>query len=401
MAASRDLTALAQKIKSKIPFPDFFRQLYPNQRWENTNAQCPYHADDKASFQVEKDHGYCHAGCMPPGGKTTRWDIFALYQMANEVDFKTAVHDLATGTGLAEGNGNRPEGRWEKRVAVKAIVATYDYRDEAGELLYQVARFEPKSFRQSRPDGRGGWIWNLNGVQRVLFRLQEVIAADIVWVCEGERDALTLAELGLCGTSSPQGAGKWSAVCRDGKPPEALRGKHVVIIPDNDGPGKKHAQDVAESLTGVAASVKVLELPGLAEKQDVTDFITKHGPDEAKRLLLELAESTPEYHTPEPSPQTEPSIENLTDMGNASRMARLHGADIRYCSELGWLVWDGTRWIPDKLNIVQRKAKETVRAMYAEAAALLDDNQRRALVSHARKSESSLTNCCDDRTSTV
>ncbi len=68
-------------------------------------------------------------------------------------------------------------------------------------------------------------------------------------------------------------------------------------------------------------------------------------------------------------------------------MARLHEAEIRFCSELGWLIWDGTRWIPNKLNIVQRKAKETVRTMYTEAATILDDNQRGALGSHARKSE--------------
>ncbi|MBA7632893.1 hypothetical protein ES703_40449 [subsurface metagenome] len=59
-----------------------------------------------------------------------------------------------------------------------AIVATYDYRDESGELLYQVVRYEPKDFRQRRPDGKGGWIWNLNNTRRVLYRLQELLTAD-------------------------------------------------------------------------------------------------------------------------------------------------------------------------------------------------------------------------------
>ena len=45
-------------------------------------------------------------------------------------------------------NDNRP-----------VIEATYDYRDEAGRLTYQVVRYPPKDFRQRRPDGSGGWVW--------------------------------------------------------------------------------------------------------------------------------------------------------------------------------------------------------------------------------------------------
>ncbi len=111
------------------------------------------------------------------------------------------------------------------------------------------------------------------------------------------------------------GAGKIQKLQSEHGIHEPLRGKHVIICSDNDSPGKRHAQDIASSLTGIAASVKVLELPGLTERQDVSDFITIHGPDEAKRLLLELAETTPEYSLPTPSPQAEASIENLSDKG--------------------------------------------------------------------------------------
>lgn len=51
------------------------------------------------------------------------------------------------------------------------IVAMYNYTDEQGALLYQVVRRKPKKFSQRRPDGRGGWIPNLNGTRRVLYRL--------------------------------------------------------------------------------------------------------------------------------------------------------------------------------------------------------------------------------------
>ncbi len=142
----------------------------------------------------------------------------------------------------------------------------------------------------------------------MLYHLPEVITADAVWLVEGERDADSLHELGLCGATCPLGAGKWPKLCKEHGIHEPLRGKHAVICPDNDSPGKRHAQDIAPSLIGIAASVKVLELPGLDEKQDVSDFIAMHGPVEAKRLLLELAESTPEYQTQE---SCAPSLHSL------------------------------------------------------------------------------------------
>ncbi len=72
------------------------------------------------------------------------------------------------------------------------IITAYDYKDESGVLLYQNVRFEPKDFRQRRSDGKGGWVWNLNGVRRVLYRLPELLAPTIsrnewVFFCEGEK----------------------------------------------------------------------------------------------------------------------------------------------------------------------------------------------------------------------
>src|SRR5882672_7763875 len=111
------------------------------------------------------------------------------------------------------------------------IVKTYDYRDERGELLFQAVRYEPKEFRQRRPDGNGGWIDNLQGVRRVLYRLPELIHSDLkqfVYVCEGEKDCDNLAAIGLTATTSPMGAEKWRPEYS-----EHLRGRYVVILPDN------------------------------------------------------------------------------------------------------------------------------------------------------------------------
>ncbi|MFH1743008.1 MAG: AAA family ATPase [bacterium] len=151
------------------------------------------------------------------------------------------------------------------------IIATYDYCKGDGTLSYQVVRYEPKDFRQRQPDGKDGWIWNLNGVERVLYHLPELLEADLkelVFVTEGEKDADRLAEAGLVVTTCPQGAGKWSREYS-----ETLRGRGVVILPDNDKPGIEHAEKIAESLQDVATEVRIVRLPGLPDKGDVSDWL--------------------------------------------------------------------------------------------------------------------------------
>jgi len=79
---------------------------------------------------------------------------------------------------------------------------------------------------------------------------------------------------------------------------------------------------------------------------------------------------------------------NLTDLGNAQRLIARYGSELRYCYPLGtWYVYDGRRWTPDQRGEVERRAKATVRAIYAEAATITDDAERRATVDHARRSE--------------
>ena len=147
---------------------------------------------------------------------------------------------------LQNGNGHR------------RIVAIYDYVDEAGKLLYQVARFTPKGFAQRRPDGKGGWTWKLGRTRRVLYRLPRVRAAvssgKRIWITEGEKDVHAVEAAGEVGTCNSGGAGKWRAEYAD-----HLRGAKVAIIADADEPGRKHAQEVARSLEGVAAEVKIGE----------------------------------------------------------------------------------------------------------------------------------------------
>jgi hypothetical protein len=181
----------------------------------------------------------------------------------------------------------------ELPVSVRQPVAAYPYTDEDGVLLFEVVRFEPKDFRQRRPDGRGGWIWNLDHVRRVPFHLPQLMAAKgtTVHVVEGEKDVLALERLGLVATCNPGGAGKWRLEFA-----EYFRGADVVILPDNDEAGESHARQVAANLKPVAARLRILRLLGLGPKEDVSDWIARGGTAEELARLAATVEEDADRH---------------------------------------------------------------------------------------------------------
>lgn len=187
--------------------------------------------------------------------------------------------------GIVAANDNVPAPRKQFNVA-----ASYDYYDADGVLQFQVCRLDPKDFRQRRPDENGGWSWSVKGVQQVPYRLPQFLARpdEIIFIAEGEKDADNLAALGLLATCNAGGANKW---------PDALnrhfKGREVVILPDNDDAGRAHASLVAGKLQGIAASVRVLALPDLPPKGDVSDWLAAGG-DESE--LLQMAQHAPSTH---------------------------------------------------------------------------------------------------------
>jgi hypothetical protein len=156
-------------------------------------------------------------------------------------------------------------------------------KDETGNLLFQVVRFNPKGFQQRRPKSDGNWVWSVKGIRAIPYRLPELLADKTlpVVVVEGEKDVDSLAAWGIPATCNAGGAGKWT-------PDHAafLAGRDVAIIPDNDEAGQNHALQVARSLHGVAASVRVVTLPNLPLKGDVSDWIAAGGTlDELVNLM--------------------------------------------------------------------------------------------------------------------
>jgi hypothetical protein len=189
------------------------------------------------------------------------------------------------------------------------IDKTYDYTDEDGQLLFQVCRLLPKDFRQRRPNGTGKWEWTTAGTRMVPYHLTELLAAltnpsgpdpPRVYVVEGEKDADFLrSQWGLLATTNPGGAGKWRHDFA-----QYFRGLDVVVLPDNDDAGLKHAQDVARNLAPVAASVRIVALDGLPDKGDVCDWIANGGgqPD-----LEALVDTTAPFIPGPPAPPNDPS----------------------------------------------------------------------------------------------
>jgi putative DNA primase/helicase len=151
---------------------------------------------------------------------------------------------------------------------MRRIVATYDYRDEKGQLLYQNCRYVPKHFCQRRPDGNGGWIWNLDGVRHVLYKLPELLAAskqDWILFVEGEKDVENVRELGFPATTSG-GADTWRPEFA-----EHFMGRLVAMVGDNDDAGRKYAETVCKSLIAVVAEIRVVTLPDGVK--DISEWI--------------------------------------------------------------------------------------------------------------------------------
>ena len=212
--------------------------------------------------------------------------------------------------------GNSPRGP-------RAIETTYDYRDEAGVLLYQVVRFAGKQFAQRRPDGsaRGGWDWRLGGVRRVPYRLPELMATNPsrpVYIVEGEKDVDTLERLGHVATCNPGGEGKWHLV--EAAAAKALSGRDVIVIADRDAVGQRHAIMVADHIRKVARSLVVLQAP--EPHKDVSDLVAA---GLALSALVPLEGQKPKA-APEPPPKDGPLWDDeATDPGEVARPSIMIG----------------------------------------------------------------------------
>jgi DNA primase len=211
----------------------FFEHYFQNMRARgkgDVKVLCPFHEDKNPSCSISLTKGtwYCHAACGGGG-------IIAFEQRKNGGSWEQARERVAHVIGHRVGKVERE------------IATVYAWTDEKGKLVYEHVRYEPKDFRWRRPDGKGGYTWKLGGVRRVLYNLPKVVKAERVILCEGEKDVETLQALGLTATTSGDAPNSWR-----GEFAEFLTGKDVVLVPDNDAPGRELMEHAARSLYGVA-----------------------------------------------------------------------------------------------------------------------------------------------------
>jgi hypothetical protein len=260
----------AEEFSGLLPHPARRRG---NSGW--WDGRCPAHHDEKDSLSFRDGDVAlilkCQAGCPRPA-------------IASSV-----------GLSLAELRLNNGNGAGPRR---KTPVAEYSYRDAGGIERYRAVRYDPKDFRQCRRDASGELVWNMNGVQRIPYRLNELAGHETVVIVEGEKDCDRLWSLGIPSTTNVGGAGKWKD--RESAALVTAGVKQVVLIPDNDDSGENHGQSAAASCYAaglrVAGPVRLSGLPPRHAKhgEDVSDWLdVGHTAEELRTLLEDASQWTP------------------------------------------------------------------------------------------------------------
>jgi hypothetical protein len=333
---------------------------------------------DRFSINTAKQVWNCR-GCGKGG------DVIDLVMRLDGSQFNDAVETL-TGSPKPKGrgrhNGSARTNAGASSGTKKVTLATYDYANEAGEIVFSVVRtgFQKpdgtleldsrgkpkKSFAQRRPhpDNPQIWVWGLTagdyirkargahwfafdeerwasfpaatrerctvarGVSQFppyrLLELLEAIAGERrIFIVEGEAKVDHLATWNIIATCNAQGAGKWTE-----EHAKYLRGADVVILPDNDDKGRKHADAVTHTLQGIAARVRILELPGLPDKGDIIDWAAAGHTREELDALVE--KTPPAGVVPEWPDLGKGDVPVTTSRANARAAIQALGIECRY-----------------------------------------------------------------------
>ena len=249
-----------------------FTSLFENVRRSGKEYKvlCPCHDDSDPSLFLTEKNGKvlftCRAGCP-------KSDLVEFFRRAGVL------------------SGGPIPGSYPETFKGQLILERYIYTDATGKPLFYICRTAGKGFPVHSPAGK----WGMDGAKPVLYNLPAVIKASHIWIVEGEKDAETLTRMGLTGTTSPGGAVKWKIAFNC-----YFKAKDVVILPDNDDPGRQHADLVASSLHPIAKSVKILELPDLPAGGDVSDWAKGRDPVDAAEDLCRLADGATEWKPARP-----------------------------------------------------------------------------------------------------
>jgi 5S rRNA maturation endonuclease (ribonuclease M5) len=277
----------SDEIKSENPLDAYliFKGIDLHGAGDNrTTNVCPIHEHKPGHLcvSVNVKTGLWHCNDDDCGGDVIRW--MALAQGKTDADILKSFSNKANPANVKASpvvpDIQPPSGE-------PSVI--YDYLNQTGRLVYQVCRYIPKTFRQRHKGTDGKWVWNMQGVQRVLYNLPAVLNPKNrwIWVVEGEKDVNNLTKVGMCATTNVGGAEKWSDGYSD-----CLKGKEVVICGDNDEAGQKHVKKVLESLAEKANSIHQIKIPD--PHKDVSEFIASFDtPEKAGLELAVLVENAP------------------------------------------------------------------------------------------------------------
>jgi hypothetical protein len=289
------MTLDRERVREANPLEDVVAELTGESlqpgAGDDKRFRCSLHGDGvdahpSGRVNIAKQQYYCDV-CGTGG------DVFDFVTRQKDCSFKDALWHLAQRAGI-----DLPP--------PMTCTASYDYLDLSRTPRYQAQRLDDghgrKSFRQRRADGHGGWIrgtGTMTGVGRMVYRWPELRDQHTVYVVEGEKCADELWTHGIPATTSPGGAGKWNAgPFHEGQPYadqlKTVGVQTLVILPDADDPGWRHAEDAALACQAAGLSVKVVNLPGLPPKGDVADYLQQ----QTKDALLAVVEAAPLWDGP-------------------------------------------------------------------------------------------------------
>lgn len=353
--------------------------------YENrVQARCPCHDDRQASLTITKGRKsalvHCHAGC--------------------------SFEDIIQKVGLKKKDlyfEERPPGSsWRAYVESREdrqIEAVYDYVDyQTGNYLYTKLRLAGKKmlygilkdgrFRygldgHSRKELKGIYAPNgLEGLNKAIAESRQI------FIPEGEKDANTLATRGYTAMTAG-GVNDWQPEFA-----EPLRGAEVVILADNDTPGKQLASRVLADLQGIAKSVRIVIPTPDIPKGDVSDYFeTGHSNEDFDQLIKSSGIDTTVGSPTSVADATvlKGTLANqlvrldaankfpLTDIGSAMLFSAVFKNKHRYnVTAKDWFFYDGQRWILDREGLRARKsAKELSKALSIYAVNCLPDEDEK------------------------
>ncbi|CAG0940775.1 partial DNA primase, partial [Candidatus Brocadiaceae bacterium] len=278
-----------QQVLNRLNIGSFYQHFIPSLKVNGKPevlGLCPFHKDHNPSLSINLKKGLYR--CFACGAKG---DVFEFYQRLHNVNFQESLDRIGVEFCMADKS---------------KVVATFEYKDSAGDALYIKQRIEPGRngrrkefvFKHRENDK---WVKG-RGCDPALYNLPKVVDSRCIIVVEGEAKSDLLNSWGLVATCLDSGANSpWREEYI-----KFFSGKRVVILPDNDNPGRLYANKIASSLYGAAETLRVVGLPGLGEAEDVIDWAKMPGNDKAK--LLSLVKDSPLW-TPMPMPSQGQSSE--------------------------------------------------------------------------------------------